>query len=414
MTKKILFSLIFFFVFTFVQGGPGDPEDPLDRPQGMDKPRVLISTDIGGGDEDDMQTFVRYLMYSDMFETEGLVASPPQAGRKADLLKIVDLYEQDYAHLKTWSWFLHPDSLRAVTKQGATGVGAPASGQNTEGSDLIVARGKVDDPRPLWILVWGSITDVAQALYDAPEIKENIRVYTIGSWNTRQDQAAHKYVQDVHKSDLWWIENDVSFRGMYQEGNLSGTYNNVTYSNNIIGPYGALGNFYKSLKSGSLKEGDSPSILYLLGHLLGHPGDPDDPTQEHWGGQFVKVGDMHYDDLTDEFASDAVRSKMTVAKWREQFADHFANRIKWTTKDNPVPLPVIKPDTCYISPGETAPDSCDVTITPVNRIGKNANNNRDMKFFREHFGFIFSKHGKHYDFKGRRVPLDGKRSPSIE
>ena len=40
------------------------------------KPRVLISTDIGGTDPDDNQSLAHLLMYSEMFDLEGLVSSP--------------------------------------------------------------------------------------------------------------------------------------------------------------------------------------------------------------------------------------------------------------------------------------------------------------------------------------------------
>ncbi len=40
------------------------------------KPRVLISTDIGGTDPDDNQSVTHLLMYSEMFDLEGLVSSP--------------------------------------------------------------------------------------------------------------------------------------------------------------------------------------------------------------------------------------------------------------------------------------------------------------------------------------------------
>lgn len=49
--------------------------------------RVIISTDIGGSDPDDFQSMVHYLVYADLFDTEGLIASPPHAGRKAHILE---------------------------------------------------------------------------------------------------------------------------------------------------------------------------------------------------------------------------------------------------------------------------------------------------------------------------------------
>ena len=37
------------------------------------KPRVLISTDIGGTDPDDNQSMTHLLMYSDKFDLEGIL-----------------------------------------------------------------------------------------------------------------------------------------------------------------------------------------------------------------------------------------------------------------------------------------------------------------------------------------------------
>src|SRR3546814_6298284 len=52
---------------------------------------------------------------------------------------------------------------------------------------------------PLWVLTWGSMTDLAQALHDDPSIKGKIKVYSIGAWNTQQDPAARS---EEHTSEL--------------------------------------------------------------------------------------------------------------------------------------------------------------------------------------------------------------------
>ncbi|HYH56686.1 MAG TPA: nucleoside hydrolase-like domain-containing protein, partial [Anseongella sp.] len=126
------------------------------------KPRVILSTDIGGTDPDDFQSMIHYLMYADRFDTEGLISSPYGPGRKQDILKIIDLYEKDYPRLKTQAaGFPSAAKLRAVVKQGALGE-APAKGWSsaTEGSEWIVHRARSGDPRPLWVLVWGGLEDL--------------------------------------------------------------------------------------------------------------------------------------------------------------------------------------------------------------------------------------------------------------
>ena len=64
------------------------------------KPRILISTDIGGTDPDDNQSMAHFLMYSNLFTTEGLVSSPSYGnGTKQHLLDMIGLYEQDLPKL---------------------------------------------------------------------------------------------------------------------------------------------------------------------------------------------------------------------------------------------------------------------------------------------------------------------------
>ena len=83
---------------------------------------------------------------------------------------MIDLYEQDYPTLlRHCPQLLPPDSLRGMCKQGRHGL-MPLKGYDkpTEGSEWIVHCARKPDTRPLWILVWGTLEDVAQALHDAP------------------------------------------------------------------------------------------------------------------------------------------------------------------------------------------------------------------------------------------------------
>src|ERR1044072_1925281 len=134
------------------------------------KPRILISTDIGGTDPDDNQSMIHFLMYSNMFNTEGLISSPSYGhGTKQSLLTMIDLYEKDLPKLKMHSeGFPQADALRAICKQGKQGA-APFAGYSkaTEGSDWIIKCARKKTSQPLWVLVWGGLEDVAQALHDA-------------------------------------------------------------------------------------------------------------------------------------------------------------------------------------------------------------------------------------------------------
>lgn len=65
---------------------------------------------------------------------------------------------------------------------------------STEGSDWIVRCARKDSDRPLYVLVWGGLDDLAQALHDAPDIAGRIRVYWIGGPNKKWSINSYVYI----------------------------------------------------------------------------------------------------------------------------------------------------------------------------------------------------------------------------
>lgn len=251
--------------------------------QANQKSRVLVLTDIGGTDPDDFQSMIHYLMYADQFQTEGLIASPYGEGRKKNILEMIDLYERDYPKLKQHGDFPEPDFLRSISKQGAESL-APAKGWSrpSEGSEWIIEKAKTDSDRPLWILVWGGLDDVAQALHDAPEIKEKIRVYWIGGPNKKWSINAYAYIAENHP-DLWMIEANATYRGWFMDEDSPENLSNKAYYANYIQGHGFMGDAFKNYYEGIIKMGDTPSVTYLMN------GKADDPLSDSWGGSFTPI-----------------------------------------------------------------------------------------------------------------------------
>lgn len=249
-----------------------------------DRLRVIVSTDIGGTDPDDFQSMVHLLLYADTLAIEGLISSPFGPGRKENILEVIEFYEQDYDTLKTYSdKYPTPDSLRSITKQGAIDIpDLSGIGVASEGSEWIVKCARRDDPRPLHVLVWGGIEDLAQALHDAPDILPKLRVYFIGGPNKKWSVNAYHYIATNHK-DLWIIESNATYRGWFTGGNQSGEWGNSAFVITHIAGHGALGDFFITQLGGSIKMGDTPSVARLLF------GEPEDPSQPSWGGQFVRA-----------------------------------------------------------------------------------------------------------------------------
>jgi hypothetical protein len=248
------------------------------------KPRILISTDIGGTDPDDNQSMAHLLMYSDRFHIEGLVSSPSYgSGNKSEILRMIDLYEKDLPKLSQQvKGLATPAYLRSVTKQGRQG-NAPYVGYTaaTEGSNWIVTCAKKKSDQPLWILGWGGLEDLAQALHDAPEIQSRIRVYWIGGPNKKWSANSYAYIAE-HFPKLWFIEVNASYYGFFSNSNIPDSVNTTGYYDKYIRAAGNLGKDFKSYYNGEVKMGDTPSLLYMM------DGDPNKPTRESWGGSFEK------------------------------------------------------------------------------------------------------------------------------
>lgn len=255
------------------------------------KPPIIISTDIGGTDCDDYQSVVHLLMYSDLFDIEGIISNPSfGTSAKGEILRMIDYYEEDFPSLqKNYPNLMTPSNLRKITKEGRIGLTPyKGYGEPTEGSKWIIRQAREKNGnRPLWILAWGTLEDVAQALHDAPDIESNIRVYFIGGPNKKWGVNSYSYIVE-NFPNLWIIECNGSYFGFitykkWVTEEYGGEYYGFGYYDNVIKGAGKMAEDYINHCNGNVKMGDTPSLLYMM------DGDPEDPIKESWGGSFIKI-----------------------------------------------------------------------------------------------------------------------------
>ena len=248
------------------------------------RPRILVSTDIGGTDPDDFQSMVHLLVTADSFDLEGLISSPFGAGRREHILQVIEHYARDYAALRSWSArYPTPARLTAIARQGAIdGAGFRGVDTATDGSDWIVRCARRADDRPLHVLVWGGIEDLAQALYDAPDIESKLRVYFIGGPNKKWSPNAYAYLA-AHHPKLWIIEANATYRGWFVGGDQTDAWGNTGFVERHVAGKGSLGDFFATQLSGTIKMGDSPSVSWARG------SNPGDPRRPGWGGSYVRA-----------------------------------------------------------------------------------------------------------------------------
>jgi len=309
--------------------------------------RVVISTDfppldvcITGcpddhiSDPDDIQSMVRFLLYANEFDVEGLIASSAtfaNIARKQHILDLLDLYDQVYEDLKTHDTrYPSTNHLRSVTFQGRSGTYGKSTdnnigaGKDSEASEAIIKIVDRPDPRPVWFCVWGDCSNIAQAIWkvkttrSAEELRtflSKIRIYQIAHQDSTIDWLMDNF------PDLFIIYTKTTFMGIF--GGPDDPLGNKNWLDiNIRQNHGPLGGIYPPAAMGvdGLKEGDSPSFMYLVSAVKGL-NNAEDPSQESWGGQFVRLGSTnHWIDGP---------GKSSISKWKGEYQTDFAKRADW-------------------------------------------------------------------------------------
>ena len=146
--------------------GAVPPEDPDARA------RVLVLTDIAD-EPDDEESLVRFLVSSNQYDVEGLVATTSTHLRERTRLDLIRRQVEAYAKVRPnllvhAAGFPSVEHLLAVATTGQPGYGMAAvgEGRTTHGSRLILEAADRTDERPLWVSVWGGANTLAQALWD--------------------------------------------------------------------------------------------------------------------------------------------------------------------------------------------------------------------------------------------------------
>lgn len=347
-----------------------------------EKQRVFVLTDISN-EPDDEESMVRFLVYANEYDIEGLVATTSTHLRdraREDLIRRqVDAYGQVRPNLeKHASGFPTKEQLLAVTATGQPvyGIEAVGEGKASAGSKLLLAAADRDDARPVWISVWGGVNTLAQALWDARKDRSpdalakligKLRVYTISD----QDDAG-RWLR-LHYPELYYVVSPSSTDWReYYEATWTGISGDRHYKNgpmvdfelvdnpwleeNVMKNHGPLGALYPRVEY--IMEGDTPSFLGLIENGLGWAVSP---SYGGWGGRYVlyqSYGETHRIWTNNQFSRDTVMvdnvphtsNPATISRWRRHFQHDFAARMDWCVADdfkkaNHNPVAVLNGDT---------------------------------------------------------------------
>lgn len=357
------------------------------------KPRVLVLTDIEN-EPDDAMSLVRFLVYANQWDVEGLVATTSihqqnkvAAWRIRDIIAAYGKVRDTIA--KHEPGFPDAERLLSVVREGrpAYGMNAVGKGMDSPGSQLLIEAADRNDSRPLWVLVWGGPNVLAQALWkvraerSAEQLAQfvaRLRVYTIsdqddsGPWLRRtfpglfyiaspgyHDGGAYHYA-------TWSGISGDRFHGRFDGADFAIVDN--PWLDEHIRSKGPLGAQYPQVSY--LMEGDTPTFLQLIDNGL---GDCEHPDWGSWGGRYElytpRMRRWLVEPETRPFWSDAddevmgidgswhTSNQATIWRWRRAYQNDFEARMDWTVKpyseaNHPPVVRLAHADRLTVKPGE--------------------------------------------------------------
>src|ERR1700761_2349091 len=126
------------------------------------KARVFVLTDIGN-EPDDQMSLTRFLLYSNDFDVEGLVAVTSTWQREKVSPEIIQKVLSNYGKIRTnllkhCHGFPAAENLTQLIKSGQAGYGMAAIGKEkrlSPGAQLLIEAIDRNDPRPVYVTIWG-------------------------------------------------------------------------------------------------------------------------------------------------------------------------------------------------------------------------------------------------------------------
>jgi Protein of unknown function (DUF1593) len=348
------------------QPGAASQPDPF-----VARPRVIVMTDIAN-EPDDQMSLVRFLLYSNQLDVEGLVATTStwmkRKVRPDVIHSVLDAYEKVQPNLSTHApGFPTAATLRAVVVPGQPAYGMEAVGREkmSPGAELISRAAEKADPRPLWVLGWGGTNTLAQALLSVRSTKtpaqvdavvSKLRVYTIsdqddaGPW-IRREFPGLSYVATPSTQDgeEYYLATWTGISGDRFYRNAPGadftTFSDEWVNANVRSK-GPLGKLYPF--PCCIHEGDTPSFLGLIDNGLASAMSP---AYGGWGGRYVwrrpsgetrpfwtQGGDSYpgrdssRDTVVGVDGTAYTSDPATIWRWRTAFQHDLAARMDWTVK----------------------------------------------------------------------------------
>jgi hypothetical protein len=307
--------------------------------------RLLIETDAGG-DPDDEQSLVRFLLYCNEWDVEGIICNRaraldgenfnPQRTGLGIVRRLLSAYGQCYPKLMQHDRrYPTPEHLFQRTVAGYAGI--------EDGVKQVIAAVDRDDPRPLWYADWGTdhgtgINNLRRALdrvlkergpQGYARFKDRLRLSSADAFGEHTAGRAPPF--------RLWVDTfrpELAGRRWYHRFSaLTATAGGFDLQRDALTGHGPLGALYPTNTGLPQKEGDTMTFLYLVPTGM---NDPDQPTWGSWAGRYglqenAQGKEYYWANVKDTWQGTTHRDN-TLKRWAVHLQNDFKARLDWCVK----------------------------------------------------------------------------------
>jgi CubicO group peptidase (beta-lactamase class C family) len=307
--------------------------------------RLMIETDAGG-DPDDEQSLVRFLLYASEWDVAGIIANRPRArdgenrnfertglGITRRLLKAYD---------QCWTNLVQHDP-RFPTREMLWNRAVAGYNDSEEAVNLIIREVEGDDPRPLWYSDWGTdhgaaTNNLKRALDRVlreggaeryARFKSRLRLASADKFSPHTAEVPPPFPILVNT-----FQPEIEGKRWYHRFSaITARAGGFDLGADVLTGHGPLGALYPTNTTQGQKEGDSMTFLYLVPTGM---NEPEQPAWGSWAGRYGRnenhPGRNYFWANQADAWQGATNRDNTLSRWAEALQNDFRARLDWCVK----------------------------------------------------------------------------------
>jgi len=348
--------------------------------------RLIIETDAGG-DPDDEQSLVRFLLYVNEWDVEGIIANR-RAAREGENLnsertglgivrRLLKAYAQCYPQLVQ-----HDQRYPKFEQLWQRTVAGYDDGD--EAVKLIIAAVESPDPRPVWYSDWGtddgSCTNNLKRALDQVLKERGPEGYAKFKSRLRlaSADAFGDHTAKIEPPFPLWVDTfrpELDRRRWYHRFSaLTATAGGFDVQRHLLEGGSPLGALYPTNTTHPQKEGDTMTFLYLV------PTGMNDPNQPMWGSWAGRYGlnleiprrSYYWANQQDTWQG-ANHRENSLARFAVDLQNDFRARLEWCHKP---PAEANHPPTAVLN-GKGGKDNVHLSAAPGAAVELSADGSSD-------------------------------------